>query len=495
MISENIIDKNKERFINSIFKDYKSSEEFTYDDYSRLKLLTHISKLEELKDIEKMTKYKDIIINDDEKPSFNFLRQEAKYLNRDYIPKTNYGDKKRNKKFSTVFKKHLNLNLFTENVKKKIKIEDNFPNDFDDINEQIELKEIENISEMDKYLLNENINILNQEEYWNNTKNIKTARALTSKNPKSLYSKSFTEPNLNNNKIKSKRKSEMQRDIKSARRDANNIFPKNKNKNLINLKLSNKNTFSRNSPNINNNISNYTTTFKSYSMSQSKKNKLKNTFKKIEDKVLNRDSFFITRNNNNLQGYYSKKNKSEFKSSKQLINRVINDGFVIDKYIRTNRLKTRKTEVKKDKESILLKLLERLKTKNNKKSKKQSKKINLTDEEVFIKKLSLVPGFAKKFFRGIYNRILFENRILNKNEVTNVKSVIEKYYGRKKLNDELKKATLQRMRITKDNLVTDKDDKILIEEQKKAFDYYGNLDGLEWLITKRNILTYGRKYH
>ena len=212
-------------------------------------------------------------------------------------------------------------------------------------------------------------------------------------------------------------------------------------------------------------------------------------------KVLNRDAFFITRNNNNPQHYNNKKNKTEFKSSKQLINRVINDGFVIDKYIRTNRLKTRKTQEKKDKESILLKLLERLKIKNDKKNKKQYKKVDLTDEEVFIKKLSLVPGFAKKFFRSIYNRILFENRILNKNEVVYMKSLFEKYYGKKRLNNELKKATLQRMRITKDNLVTEKDDKILLEEQKKAFDYYGNLDGLEWLITKRNILTYGRKYH
>ena len=193
MINEKLTNTNKERLINSTFKDYKSSEEFTYDDYSRLKLLTKISKLEELKEIEKITKYKDVIINDDEKPSFNFLRQDAKCLNSNYIPKTSYGYKNRKKKFSTVFKKHLNLNLFTENVKKKIKIEDNFPNDFDDINEQIELKEIGNICETDKYLLNENLNILNQEEYWNNSKYIKNTRALTSKYPKSSYKKSLTE--------------------------------------------------------------------------------------------------------------------------------------------------------------------------------------------------------------------------------------------------------------------------------------------------------------
>ena len=51
------------------------------------------------------------------------------------------------------------------------------------------------------------------------------------------------------------------------------------------------------------------------------------------------------------------------------------------------------------------------------------------------------------------------------------------------------------MRIAKDNFITEKDDKILIDEEKKAFDLYGNLDGLEWLMMKRNIITYGKKYH
>ena len=126
--------------------------------------------------------------------------------------------------------------------------------------------------------------------------------------------------------------------------------------------------------------------------------------------------------------------------------------------------------------------------------KEQKKKEELTDEKLFIKKLSLVPRFAKNFFRSIYNRILFENRVLNKNEVLDMKTAIEKQYEKKRLLEKIKKQTLKRMRITNDNMITEKDDKALLEEEKKILDSYGNLDGLEWLITKRNILNYGKKY-
>ena len=126
---------------------------------------------------------------------------------------------------------------------------------------------------------------------------------------------------------------------------------------------------------------------------------------------------------------------------------------------------------------------------------KEKKKEELTDEKLFIRKLALVPKFAKNFFRSIYNKILFENRVLNKNEILDMKTAIEKQYEKKRLLEEIKKATLKRMRITNDNMVTEKDDKVLLEEEKKILDSYGNLDGLEWLITKRNVLTYGKKYH
>jgi hypothetical protein len=486
MQNEILRSKKKEALINKIFKNYKSSQKFTRDDHTRLKLLTQLTKLEELKDIDKLSDYKEVVINE-EKPNFKFLRQDAKCLNNDYIPQTSYGYKNRNKKFSTIFKKNLNLDLFTQNKKKIIKRENYFPIDFEEINELIELKKFENLSSINRYLIKENI-LINKEDYSNNKNISNNSRAMTSKFRKSSYEKCLTEPNLNYDKGKSKRKSDMGRIIKSAKRDTN--FLMNNNKNIVNLKLLSKNIYNRND--TNNNLSNYTTTFKSFSTSQSKKNKKEKAYNKLENKVLNHNSFFITRNDINLNNYIQKSNLTEFKPSNKIMNRIINDGFVIDKYIKSNRLKTTKTQRKKDKEKILLKLDERLKKKNDKKIMESKKKDELTDEEIYCKKLSLVPDFAKQFFRDIYNRILFENRVLNKNEIYNIKSAMEKLFNRKKLMKELKKDTIRRMRISKDNFITEKDDQNIIEEQKKNFDFYGNLDGLEWLITKRNIINYGK---
>ena len=150
---EKLKNNKKDRLVNSIFNNYEYSEEFSTDDYSLLKLLNKLSKLEELKDIDKIYEYRDVIINTDIKPGFNFLRPESKYLTNEYIPKTSYGYKNRNKKFSTVFKKNLNLNLFTQNKKKKIEKENIFPTDFEEINEQIELKKLQNNSNRNNCLI------------------------------------------------------------------------------------------------------------------------------------------------------------------------------------------------------------------------------------------------------------------------------------------------------------------------------------------------------
>lgn len=489
MNNEFISNKKKENLINTIFKNYKPSQEFTFDDYSRLKLLTQITKLQELKIIDKLSEHKEVVINNDEIPAFKFLRSDSKCLKNDYTPKTNYGYKNRNKKFSTLFKKQINLNLFTQNKKSKIITDDIFPNDFDEINEQIELREIENVSNLNRYFNNENKNILNNIIDISHLKNkTKRAQSMTTKNKKSFYEKSFTEPNLNYDKGKIKRKSEISRPIQSSRG-----IKLNQNKNIVNLKLGNQNIHSRNSTNYN--LSNYTTSYISFCKPPSGKIKYKNKFKMIEKKVLNRNSFYITRNNNKLINNTNRTESSEFKSSKYLINRIINDGYVIDKYITSNRLQLKKSKNKIDKESILLQLEARLKAKKHHKVKKLEKKGVLNDEEFFTKKLSLIPDFAKKFFRDIYNRIMFENRVLNKNEDYNIKSEIEKLDRKKKLRQQIKKAAIQRMRITKDNLITEKDDKIVIGEQRKEYDFYGNLDGLEWLMMKRNIINYGKKYH
>ena len=492
MINEKLTFKNKDRLVNRIFNNYKSSREFSSEDYARLKLIKKITKLEELKDIDKIYEYQESIYNSDNKPSYNFMRQDSKCFNNDYIPKTNYGYKNRNKKFSTLFKRNLNLNLFTQNKKKKIEKENIFPTDFEEINEEIELKKMENNS-MNKYLINEDTNKLNNKDNYSNYIKISKANSnnLISKFRKDIYQKCVTEPNLILEEENSKRNSEIKRINKSAKRVSAFLV----NRNIINLKLSNKKICGRNdNNNINSNLSNYTTAFRSFSVSQPKDNNIKEIINKKEEKKLNSDSFYNRINSSTYREEY-KMTPLEIKTSRDLMNRIINDGFVIDKYIKSNRLNLRKDEKKKNKEEILLKLEQRIKLRNNKKlkiKKDKKKEKKLTDEELFQTRLVKMPRFAKKFFREIYKKILFENRVLNKIEVYNIDNAMEKLNLKKKLMKETKKDTTHRMRLAKDNLITEKDDKALINEQKKQFDFYGNLDGLEWLLMKKNII---KKYH
>lgn len=73
MINEKItLINNKKYEINPIFKNINYTDEFTKNDYLRLKVLHKISKLEELKDIDRISKYNDAVIITDNKPSFNF---------------------------------------------------------------------------------------------------------------------------------------------------------------------------------------------------------------------------------------------------------------------------------------------------------------------------------------------------------------------------------------------------------------------------------------
>ena len=487
MIIEKLTNKNKERFINSFFKKYKPTEDFTTEEYSKLKILSQWSKLKDLKNLDKLSELSDTFIEIKEKPKFKFLRKDEKCLNNGYIPKTNYGYKNRNKKFTTLFKKKLKLKGFVENEKKIKNDFHDFPANFEEINEQIELKKFEN-SKINNYLLNDeqNLNILNQ------SKNIKkknsalplTSRYSPNKSNYLKYRKVLTEPNLQYEPIKEKKIEEINHITNSFQKDNKNTNIKK----LVNLKLNPKKEFSRNS--TNNNLSNYTTSFKSYSISDNRKN----IFKNIEKKVSKHNSVLITRNNliniNNSKEYKS----FEFKTTKQLIEQIINDGFIIDNHIKSHRLILRKKE-KTDKEKILLKLEERLKFIRNKKYSIKKKKKKLTNEEYYKQKIDSIPDFAKKFFNEIYSLILFEDRVLCKNDEYKYSNALEALIQRNKLNKEIKKEVIKRMKIANDFFVSDKDDKKLIEEQKKSFDFYGNLDGLEWLIMKKNLIQYNKKFH
>ena len=486
MINEKITNNNK-KFRNALLEKNKFSEEFTSEEYSKLKALTQWSKLEDLKYLDKISEYHDAVIDIKEMPKYKFLRRDEKFANDEYIPKTDYGYKNRNKKYTTIFKKRLHLKGFKKN-EKIIKQENYLPTDFEEINEQIELKNIDNSggNNNNKYLLSEekNINILNKDNNnVNSPKKDNKSRPSTSTYKRNItYDKIFSEPNLNYDKRKDKRKTGSKRIIQSAQKD---------NKYILNLKLTDKKLYLRND--TNSNLSNYTTSFRSYSIIDNKKN----IFKEIEKKVLNPNYhlIFTSKNSKGNSQINESSKASEFKSTKQLIDRIINDGFIINDYIKSNRLNTRKKEKKKDKELILLKLDERLKIIREKNNNIKKQRKHITDEDIFKGKLSLIPGYAKKFFREVYNKILFENRVLSKNKENNLEHAMEALVTRKKLNQEFKKETIKRMKITNDFFVTEKDDQNLIEEQKKLFDFYGNLDGLEWLIMKKNIINYGKKYH
>ncbi len=114
---------------------------------------------------------------------------------------------------------------------------------------------------------------------------------------------------------------------------------------------------------------------------------------------------------------------------------------------------------------------------------------------MFKEKLSQISSkYAQKFFNDVYKQILTENRILNKNEKSALTEAFENIKKRKKRDEDFKKEVIAQMLITKDNIITEKDDKILLKEQKKLFDNYGNLEGLEWLINKRYVINYGKKF-
>jgi hypothetical protein len=239
-----------------------------------------------------------------------------------------------------------------------------------------------------------------------------------------------------------------------------------------------------------------TTTFKSYSRSNSKYGCKKNEglLQKIERQVLNPDSFFFNVNND----------KNEFKTTRQIINRILNDGNIIDNYIKNGGQVKEEILHKVDREEILLKLAERLRKNKSiiKKIKLKEKNLDLEDdnhldledEQIFKLKLSKIENkYVKEFFRKVYRQILSEKRLLNKKDKNDVVDVKEEKKKKKRMEKEFKKEAYKKMIIMNDNIITEKDDKIILDEQRKMFDYYGNLDGLEWLINKRHIINFGNK--
>ena len=515
----------------------------------KLKIINRFFRLEKLKEQEKIAEFQDGFIDPTMKPTFVFLRSELK-SNKVFRPSTNISSSKRNKTFSTLYKKGLSLNGFKNYSGKKNKTELLTPHNYDDLQFLIDLKEAKNDLIINRYLLkkelnrkkkktkntisrnpeknkiklkiknealtksilltNNNVTNSNILDSYNKNNNNKIKRPYTSKGernntPKLITNKSLNECKNNTNSNNNNNNNRNNRIIKSAttertKKPRTQREYKNNNINIINLRYPITNR-------SNNNLSCYTTTFGSFSKSCSKNAKNSKLFKKIEKKVLNMESFFITKRIKTPLPT----EKSEFKSTKQIIKRIMNDCNIIDRFIR-NKEKVgdenhsfNKKNIKKNKEDILLELSDRLKLnklsmlKSNVKNKE--KRVILEDEKAFEEKLAKIPNVAKKFFRDVYKRILFEKRVLNKVDKKNIIESIEEKEEKKKLNEDIKKEVKQRMILTKDNYITDKDDKKLIDEQKKLFDFYGNIEGLEWLITKKHVLNleengpFNRRYY
>ena len=500
----------------------------------KLKILNKYFKLEELKQQEIITKCRDGYI-DIKKPNYLFMRSDIKDKNKYFKPSTNICATKRKRTFSTLFSRHVVLNGFRNN-NSGIKIEKDIiiPRSFYDLQSLIEIKKTKNNIKQEKQLLNEEKyykikEIIKKNNRKSNNKISKNSERNRTKvmNTKERFTESVILKNntnyeiiIKNNKIKKPitsiynkekkpltcRKNKEKEKIVSAkcRRIIKSAIPQKSKKSrterehITNYNIRNIKNFyaNRSNTNISNiNISCCTTTFRSNSKSSSKQLKNNDLLRKIEKQVLNPDSFLSMKKNNNNNIL----EKSEFKTTKEIIERINNDGKIIDKYIRDKEKGTNVCN-KNDKEKILLNLADRLKEYKLKHlskgfKQKQKKFFDDDDDENFYgKKLKKIPGKAQQFFRNVYKQILFENRILNK-DLKNKKITegIEEIEKKKRFYYKIKKEVKKNMIITKDNFITEKDDKIMIDELNKLFDYYGSINGLEWLITKSHIIDFRAK--
>lgn len=524
----------------------KDSQDIIEEMKFKYRILNKYFKLEDLKSKEKQLRYQEELTSDNnEKPAFLFMRSNPK--NRiGYRPVTSFCDKYRSKEFSSLYKKYVDLNGF-KNEKMNIKTEtEMYPTNFEDIISKIELTDMINNLKTNRYLLNHNMpnlaknpisikhhmkteennykpsNLLlkvrdNNNSFEKNTKNLlktkknknHTFSSLNNKNKDFFLNKNELCIRLKKNKKKKRpttskynRKYYIDNNINNNKNDEKEVhsfiknqegndFPLNNSKNSIQWR-------NRNSSinKFNKDLSCLTTTFKSYSRSLSKQGYKKDEglLQKIEKQVLNPESFFFNTNNE----------KNEFKTTKQIINRILNDGNIIDNYIKSGGQVKEEILHKVDREEILLKLAERLRKKKSKKKKiklkekrvdtEEDKLLDLEDEQIFKIKLSKIENkYAKEFFREVYQQILSEKRLLHKKDKYDVVDVKEEKKKKKRMEKEFKKDAYKKMFNMNDNIITEKDDKLIMDEQRKMFDYYGNLDGLEWLINKRHIINFGNK--
>ena len=206
--------------------------------------------------------------------------------------------------------------------------------------------------------------------------------------------------------------------------------------------------------------------------------------KRINNNIINK--------NKNEFDEYNKHSLTERKRNtnfNNLVYKVLNDTGVIKDSIKITIKE--ETKAKKDSESVLLKLANRL----NKKIKIEPKKSyyeGQTYEEQLINKLKKIPNPARNEIRKVYKKILNDDRILDKNNF-NSEDLYEVQLKKIKEAKRLKDEAYKTMYILKENLLTGREDKEVFKDEM-IFDNYGNIDGLEWLIKKHTILDSTNKF-
>jgi hypothetical protein len=275
----------------------------------------------------------------------------------------------------------------------------------------------------------------------------------------------------------------------------NNRFLKNSNNfnSTINISINSNNNLNKSSKDSKN-ITYYTTTFKTNTKTKSNLFEKKEIYRKMEQPEkpeVNHNSFDFSKMTSNRSKSLMAKN--EFYNIRKIMDRINNDCTIIGSYIRKKDNEINKSSsfdkyAKEDKEMVLLKLYEKLKELNQiQKLKKRQKKL-VKDEKYFTKELQKIPHFAKKFFREVYKQMLYEGRILNKDTKKEIIDEMEEYEMKKRFYESIKNEVRENMILTKDNIISEKDEKKFIEEERNMFGHYGSLEGLEWLLTKRRVI-------
>ena len=471
-----------------------------------LKKLKRFIKLSHLKSEEKLWELNEPFI-DFKKQNLMFFRPENKLKLYIYEPSTNFCGVYRGKSFSTLYKKNVILNGFRNYSNYPKEETEIFPMNFEDINAEIELKKTQdNINKnklrirlqnnmktnhKNKIIKKTTENINNQIDNRNSSNN-----KLKNINKRNNNDLSAFQNNINKSEsikiLHKKNSSSYFSDFSTKTKES--AVTSNKKLDEYYLKTENRKEKYK---------SKIKPLFSVNKTPSAKKSRNKKLFKDIENQILNQKKNSISRNNKIF--YSQKKNKSNvsnntnnsndtsvFKSTKEIISRALNDGDIIKNCI-INKSNEINKAYKIDAEEILLKLAERLKVKKTNRNYKLSKKhIILSDEDFYKKKLSKIPKRCKNFFREVYRRILLETRFLNKDD-NNPINKMEENLSKKKLQEQFKKIAHDQMVCLKDNIITEKDDKKLLKEQYK-YDFYGNLDGLEWLIVKQSIFGFDKKF-